>query len=583
MEAVLEFFKSLIFTNPILEPLAPLLVVGVTVWGGLNTAVVLRQSRSDDLKTWQSWLAEDRYGRIYKNALGAALDRLARWIGDSNAFLHDTNPDNSGRFYRLFGCQPLTQASYRLCLTLALFYPLLTWLIFWGLGSSGAFGELKTGLETLDLSYRWVSLAGTVVLLGTVAWAFRLGGWKKSGTLVLSLAIVSGFNSAIDSGSFWSVLLIIYLIFTITFILLYRGGFLAGLGVYRSQDEAHRKIFPVAFAGAFALTIAGAFAVAFPGHVAVAVAIGGAVAGAFVGAVTGVFAGAFAGAVGGAVVIAVAVSGDFASAFAVAVSDAFAGSVADVVTDVAAVASAVAGALYVLLQAADCRFSPNYPLPFWGFYSAYFLSIAYGLLNILGDEYVMFLFTFWFILPLVNAPLDWLSLGVTRGLLNAIRTGHHSGYMALLWATLDLLLALVFLVLITLTTVLVIELATHIAHPSVFDLKGLLDGIDNNPGNPDFHWIYFMLLSTLIPTLCHFGLAGGAATLWAVTPVRHWILDGMENSHYKMFSAWAYMTLTPVIGFVLVPAWMLFGLWRLLTYHGDTIHGSLLDLMQWVT
>ena len=44
--------------------------------------------------------------------------------------------------------------------------------------------------------------------------------------------------------------------------------------------------------------------------------------------------------------------------------------------------------------------------------------------------------------------------------------------------------------------------------------RGLFNGIRDTGDNIDYYWIYFALFSTVIPTLIHLALAGGAATLW---------------------------------------------------------------------
>jgi len=57
-----------------------------------------------------------------------------------------------------------------------------------------------------------------------------------------------------------------------------------------------------------------------------------------------------------------------------------------------------------------------------------------------------------------------------------------------------------------------------------FYLQVLLDGLALQPEALEFAWIHFMMLSTLIPTLVHFALAGFAA-MWVLPKgLRQWIL-----------------------------------------------------------
>jgi hypothetical protein len=98
-----------------------------------------------------------------------------------------------------------------------------------------------------------------------------------------------------------------------------------------------------------------------------------------------------------------------------------------------------------------------------------------------------------------------------------------------------------------------------------------------NPSSVDHWWIYFMLLSTLVPTLVHFALAGGAATLWLPRKARLWLADGLERDHHKTFLAWLYLTFTPVVGFILLPAGLLYSLWWLVNVNGGWLGMRLLD------
>ncbi len=118
------------------------------------------------------------------------------------------------------------------------------------------------------------------------------------------------------------------------------------------------------------------------------------------------------------------------------------------------------------------------------------------------------LIVFFALLPLANAPLDWLSLGLTRGLL---RYGLASGGTGRI--------AAVSLVDIVLVAALMFPLAAIcLANWSAVSGGGgpvllvvpLLESLRNAPEDPKFYWIYLMLFSTLVPSLIHIlcGLVG---------------------------------------------------------------------------
>lgn len=212
---------------------------------------------------------------------------------------------------------------------------------------------------------------------------------------------------------------------------------------------------------------------------------------------------------------------------------------------------------------------------FWFTYSALFFFIGMVSLYLVRDPKFMMIILFWLLLPLVNAPLDWLSLGFTRGLLQAVRTGNHSSWRTLIWAAADLLLAFIFLFFITAILVGVTALGNAVAGKTLIEIGCILSNLKTNASHTDHWWIYFMLLSTLIPTLFHFALAGGAATLWLPRKWRTQLADGLEDDMHKTFGAWAYLTFTPVVGFILMPLGLLWSLWWLLNANGGAL-GTLL-------
>ncbi len=146
------------------------------------------------------------------------------------------------------------------------------------------------------------------------------------------------------------------------------------------------------------------------------------------------------------------------------------------------------------------------------FASSVWLIILYGEFPFDGFTFMLFLG----VLPLLNAPLDWLSFGITRGLLRSIASGGHGTGLSLLWAAADLLLALVFLLLVALTTWtgiwLMNQLAVWAGGSAILDMAGLLEQLRTGSWKENL-WIWLMLGSTLIPTAVHFLIASMAGFL----------------------------------------------------------------------
>ena len=114
------------------------------------------------------------------------------------------------------------------------------------------------------------------------------------------------------------------------------------------------------------------------------------------------------------------------------------------------------------------------------------------------------------LLPLANAPLDWLSVGITRGLLTQIKNDAHTGWRALCWALADLLIAGLFFAAVAATTFAVISAvnwaAALLGAAPVLDVKSMVRQFLGEHW-PDGLWLWLMLLSTLIPTALHFVVA----------------------------------------------------------------------------
>jgi len=190
------------------------------------------------------------------------------------------------------------------------------------------------------------------------------------------------------------------------------------------------------------------------------------------------------------------------------------------------------------------------------------------------------------ILPLTNGALNWISLAITRGLLYAIRSGRRSGLWALAWALLDMVLVLLFLFTIaSLITLLLsgINAATvYWVGAPLLDLRLLFDKLALEPLAADLGWLYFMLLSTLIPTLVHFLIAGSSAVLVLLPDrLRYWILKNFNKGNEPRRVAFLYVSLAPLLALA-APLSLLWLLYTLLNAHHSLIGGGLLNWARWI-
>ncbi|MEZ5535861.1 MAG: hypothetical protein R3F02_09560 [Thiolinea sp.] len=559
--------------------LVPLLVV-LAAWGKFNWDALNNPNKRASFERAVGWLREDSFGRLYLWFLGGLMDRVGGWIGDRQKLSQAAiaAPQAKGVVHRIFGFNPFTAESYEKCLWLAFMYPVLAYLLAWAIGATGQVGDIslfESSENQLNLWQRWATIGSILLFMVAGLWfVLRWKGWKQWAALTivfLTLAAIGKVVEAIsDQHVTGLVFLIFFLVFVILFIPIYVGGWLTGLVVYRSFKEAHQEIYKLATTLSATFTVAGTgliFAAGIEKNTNIDLSISFAIltliiattiSGVFIFAAAAVFAGP------GAAIL---------YAFYTSTSASPSGVLA--ITSVVFIVTAV-GCTTVIMQLLQKWSQHKGALRwFWLVYSAIVIvSGAIALAINAKPQYMLFIL-FWIILPLVNAPLDWLSLGFTRGLLQAVRTGNHSGWRTLIWAAADLLLAFFFLFLITAVLVGVTALGNAVAGKTLVDLGCILSNLQADMSHPDHWWIYFMLLSTLVPTLFHFALAGGAATLWLPRKWRIQLADGLENDIHKTFGAWAYLTFTPVVGFFLMPLALLGSLWWLLTLNGGAL-GTLL-------
>ena len=431
-----------------------------------------------------SWLEQDRWSSLYINWLSVLLDKVSSVIGDAGQGKHNRISQFFGKFFG-FDHNPWTEPSFNLLFRIALVYPILSFIVFWLMGGTGTVGDIELLPNDVKLSeaQRWgIGIAMFAGLFGLYMLILRLrslSGWKA--VLALSAVVYMWMLLATQS-EFDKEIYYLLGIIVILMIVLYGSVHCYAISWLFNRDwrialhQLRAAMWDIFVAIAFAMAIASA------SHSAAAVF--------FAVAVT--FAVTFA--------VAFAFTVAFAFAFAVAVAFAGTGTVAIAVSIAVSIAVAI---LYRNIQ------TKRWAGLFWLLYLVLLLCLAFVAIRHARSQSSV-LVLFWLAFPLLNVPLDWLSLGITRGLLQSICSGTHQGLRGFYWALADVVIAFIFLVLMATILFIAVQFANDLrfseSEETILDLGNLLHGMEKDPANPDYYWIYFMLFSTLLPTLVHFAL-----------------------------------------------------------------------------
>lgn len=287
----------------------------------------------------------------------------------------------------------------------------------------------------------------------------------------------------------------------------------------------------------------------------------------FAGFVAGVGATGSVAVIAGLLAITIAISFTGAGTGAIAFAFAFsAGAIGGVVAFVVAIAVYIFSALSLYLIY-ESHVSNHTKVMYWTLYCIVYvcgaaLLITWGLPQTERKD-IFLIPIFLTLLPLLNGALDWISLGFTRGLLHAIHSRHHVGWVAAGWALLDIGLALLFLFIVTSVTALVLgglnALACFLVLQPLLDLQQIFDGLSVDPLQLDYWWIHFMMLTTLIPTLVHFFSAAYALVLSVRPGYRQWIVNNIDVDKDARQAGFLYISFVPFIGVfgVLSMGWLL--------------------------
>jgi len=136
---------------------------------------------------------------------------------------------------------------------------------------------------------------------------------------------------------------------------------------------------------------------------------------------------------------------------------------------------------------------------------------------------------FFSVLPLINALFDFASVGLTRYWLRKGLSGN------ILWNGLrDAVAGLVIFLALGCTIITFIHLVRPQDNVPLLNLASLFDDLAANPGN--YWWLFFMVFSTLIPTVTHAGIALFSLFTLAGPRLRNWLaqmfrMGGKGDAH----------------------------------------------------
>lgn len=210
-------------------------------------------------------------------------------------------------------------------------------------------------------------------------------------------------------------------------------------------------------------------------------------------------------------------------------------------------------------------------------------SVVFGLLT--NDSYRSFLVIIGF-LPLINALFDYLSIGLTRYLLNNSLENNHP----VMYGIVDAVLAILIFFTLKLGLVALFILLQDTDGKSLLELlgqQGLFNAIRQSP--EDYIWLYFTLFSTLIPTLLHLNIACFsiiASHFKALTRFIQTLADWLKkpSEAYLKSSVGFILLCLFTTFFIVTPIWVFSHLWQLIIINHGTIMDVTLNLAEnWAT
>jgi hypothetical protein len=409
--------------------------------------------------------------RDNEDAYARRLKKFLAWL---DAFLNDKGEPTQRAFVLREPAHLWTAPALDRCLLLALIYPVMAIFVTWAItGEAEGPAEQALGFKSATGVERLLVLAP--IMIGALSYRLSLmsEGWRSFGE---------------DAFAFFSAITLV-------------------AGLYHGVAPAVAVVALVA-----------ASANAFPGAKAGASTVRNALyrigAGAGASAVAFVVEGAVLVAVGIAIVVALYHAVASADTLAIAI-------VVAVAVGLVVVVFALAGpqAARYLVEASSHRRLPFFPAAANVFLLLLCVAGA-RFLPALGEDFAWVwregvgpILLFLGLLTLINAPFDWLSLGLTRLLLRwGIEVGGPAPWIL---ALVDALVASLLLILLALAMVSATDLFNHLAERGGGDkarilpkMQDYLSMLRDSPRDPKFWWIYATLFSTMLPSIANLFIAG---------------------------------------------------------------------------
>lgn len=130
------------------------------------------------------------------------------------------------------------------------------------------------------------------------------------------------------------------------------------------------------------------------------------------------------------------------------------------------------------------------------------------------------------LLPLLNAPFDWISVGLTRALLQ--RGLERKGWWPLIYALIDATCAIALTACLALTLIVGVTIFNRVGAP-VLELRPIFDGLRSTAASSEWWWVYGMLLSTLIPSTINF-IIGGTSLVCGMPGLASYLFDRVPKN-----------------------------------------------------
>jgi hypothetical protein len=189
------------------------------------------------------------------------------------------------------------------------------------------------------------------------------------------------------------------------------------------------------------------------------------------------------------------------------------------------------------------------------------------------------------LVTLINAPFDWVAIGLTRALLR--RGVEVGGWTPAVLALIDFALAFILVALLAAALVIGVQafdyLSVEVSGAQRFgSVHDTLVRLRAEPQDPEFWWIYATLFSTFIPSVLNLCLAGVSLTR-GIPPLSQWIAGRMPETHAPPGFTVAYLSAVmagqTMVG-ILLPIAALAGLGWLVFHDASPVGSWFLDYAQ---